>query len=612
MKRLRFSAIEGFEAIDSAFAGFLERLHGGVLPPEFLVAGALVSRAVREGHSCCRLDRLSHEYLGEGDDAVRLPGFTEWRTLLSRPEFHALIAAPTSPLALDSAGRLYLRRYYECERRVAADIRGRLARTVPPPEFPPETLASLLPYFAGNAGRKGIDHQQLAIYSAMSNSFSIISGGPGTGKTTVVAALLALELRRNPTLSIALCAPTGKAQARLSESLASGVEMLNLSPEIRASLLELSGSTIHKLLGIGPRGTIRYDCKNPLPCDLLIVDECSMVPLLLMGRLLNALPPTGRIVLLGDKDQLASVEAGAVFSDLCDTAVLNALRPEVAEAFRIQTGWSPSVMDALPLSGAVAELTENHRFAQAARIGEYALSMKSLDMEEIAPLVSQMSTQEYPDWRMRDVSLREIDPQLDRLLHQAVYHDFSFADLKRLASAGDEESIKNAFQVLGSFRILAAMRSGKRGVDALNLSARKILGLSELYAPGVPLMITRNDSRTELYNGDVGLVIADPDASGGVRIRFPNRSRGFLPVELPEHETVYAMTVHKSQGSGFRNVLFVLPDEMNPVLTRELVYTAVTRAEARVELWGREEILTEALRKKTVRLSGLSDRLLEL
>ena len=609
MKRIGFSEIEGFEAIDAVFAEFLERRHGEPLPPEFLAAGALASRAVREGHSCCRLELWAGQPVGEGENFTRFPELDAWLAVLRRTEFRSLIATPTSPLALDNAGRLYLRRYYDCEKRIAGEIRRRVARMVPPPDLPPGALAGLLPYFAAASGHARIDHQQLAIYTAMSNSFSIITGGPGTGKTTVVAALLALELQRNPELSIALCAPTGKAQARLTESLADGVSILNVSPEIRSRLLGLSGSTIHKLLGIGPRGTVRYDRENPLPADLVIVDESSMVPLLLMARLLDALRPECRIVLLGDKDQLASVEAGAVLSDLCDTATLNTLRPEAAEAFRLQTGWSVPPVDGRPLSGAAAELAENHRFAFAPRIGEFSRAIRSLELEAAAPLAERMAHCADPDFTMRDVPIHEMERSLRKLLSAPVCDSYSVADLKRLAAAGDEESIAAAFRVLDSFRILAATRKGLRGVDAINALVRSLLGLHEFYAPGVPVMITRNDSRMELYNGDVGIVAADPEKPGVPRIHFPNKSRSYLPVELPEHETVFAMTVHKSQGSGFRNVLLVLPDEPNPVLTRELVYTAVTRAEKRVELWGSETILADALRRKTVRLSGLADRL---
>lgn len=611
MSRIHFAAIEGFEAIDAVFADFLERLSGRPLAAELAAAAALVSRAVREGHSCCRLELWAGQQLGEGENRLTLPGLDGWLAVLRRPEFRPLVAEPTAPLMLDEAGRLYLRRYYDCEKRIAGEILRKLDRSVPPPELPAGALAGLLPYFAAAADRLWVDHQQLAVYTAMSNSFSIISGGPGTGKTTVVAALLALELERNPELAVALAAPTGKAQARLAESLASGVGRLNVSDTVKSRLLSLPGSTLHRLLGIDPRGNCRHDRRNPLPWDLVVVDECSMVPLLLMGKLLDALRPECRLVLLGDKDQLASVEAGAVLSDLCDAAELNALRPDAAEAFRRQTGWRVASADARPLSGAVAELTENHRFATAVHIGEFSRAIKELRPEDAPQLAGRIARCDAPDFLTRDIPTGEIEARLKELLRLPVYNEFAMNDLRRLAESGEETNIEHAFGILNSFRLLGAMRSGKRGVEALNAAMMKLLGHHGLHSPGVPLLVTRNDPRTELYNGDIGLVVADPSAPGAVRVRFPNRARSFIPAELPEHEAVYAMTVHKSQGSGFRNVLFVLPDEPGPLLTRELLYTAVTRAEERVELWGSEEVITAALQNRTVRQSGLADRLRE-
>lgn len=609
MNRFQLAGAEGFEAIDAVFSDFLERHYNAPLPAEVRLAGALASRAVREGHSCCKLELWGKEWIEAASGRLRLPDFPAWCALLRKPEFAPLFSAPDAPLMLDEAGRLYLRRYYNCERRIAAEIRARAARTLPPPELAPGELAGLLPYFAAKAGQLRPDFQQLAVFTAMCNSFSIITGGPGTGKTTVVAALLALELRRNPALSIALAAPTGKAHSRLAESLQSGVRLLNAGEAVKARLLELPGSTIHRLLGMDPRGNCRFNRKNPLPYDLLIVDESSMVPLLLMAKLFDALPPRSRIVLLGDKDQLASVEAGAVLSDLCDSAKLNALRPEAAEAFLLQTGWSAAPADARPLSGAVAELTENHRFARAVHIGEFSTAIRELAPEGAEALADRIARCDAPDFRTRVPSPRGMEQELATLLHTPVHGSHSMADLKRLARSGDEESTETAFAVLNSFKILCAMRAGKRGVEALNALARRILKQPELHMPGVPLLITRNDARTGLFNGDIGLVTADP--SGGIRVRFPNRERSFIPAELPEHETVYAMTVHKSQGSGFRSVLLLLPDEANPVLTRELLYTGITRAEERLELWSPPEIIAEALSRKTVRQSGLTDRLLE-
>lgn len=607
MNRIPFTENENFEPIDTVFAAFLERLLHSSIPAEVALAGALASRAVREGHSCCRLELHSGERFETSSGTIRCPDFPEWCALLRRPEYAPLFSDPTAPLKLDDQGRLYLHRYYECERRIAAEILARAARPLPPPELAPGELAGLLPYFAANAGRERTDFQQLAVFTAMCNSFAVITGGPGTGKTTVVAALLALELRRNPALSIALAAPTGKAHSRLAESLKSGVQLLNVDESIKTRLLELPASTIHRLLGMNPNGSCRFHRNNPLPYDLLIVDECSMVPLLLMGKLFDALSPRCRIVLLGDKDQLASVEAGAVLSDLCDSATLNALRPEATEAFFLQTGWNASPVDTRPLSGTIAELTENHRFDRAVHIGKFSAAIRNLASSDVKATAERIARCDAADFRTRPLPARTMESELAALFRRNIYNSFSMNDLKGLAEAGDPKSLEAAFPLLNSFQILCATRSGKRGIDALNALARKILKQPEPFRPGVPLLITRNDPHTGLFNGDIGLVTAEPGR--GIRIRFPDRERAYLPAELPEHETVYAMTIHKSQGSGFRNVLLVLPDEATPILTRELLYTGITRAEERLELWGSGEMIAEALAHKTLRHSGLADRL---
>ncbi len=590
-----------FEEIDLAFADFLARRAGGELSPERYSAAALAVGAVREGHNCCRLELWAGRTLEEGEHRLTLPPLERYLAELrgwARPEDEL------SPLVLDAENRLYLRRYFKCERSIARQVRARLTNVLAPPELTAGELAGLLPFFSQKAGRKATDFQQLALYTALSNSFAIISGGPGTGKTTVVAALLALEFKRNPALSAALAAPTGKAQARLAESLATGAKQLNIPEGLREKLAGLPGSTLHKLLGADGRGGFRHDADHPLPYDFVVLDEASMVPLLLMNRLLLALSPNCRLLLLGDRNQLSSVEAGAVLADLCDAAALNALRPEAAEAFFFQTGWNAACVDAKPLSGAVAELSENHRFASAPHIGEFSLAMRDLAPGGGAELARNICAAAESDFVTRQISYSKLEEELTRALTP-------LRPLAGLGERGTPEAVEEAFQVLNSFRILAAARRGRFGVAAINELARGILGRSAPYAFGVPLMITRNDSRTGLFNGDVGFVHADPANPARSLVSFPGHSLPFSPAELPEHETVYAMTVHKSQGSGFGKVLIILPEEDSPLLTRELIYTAVTRAEREVELWSTEAVLGATLDRKTVRQSGLGSRLLE-
>ncbi len=605
-------------AADIVFAEFISRCCGGA-DPVLMAAAALAVRAVRNGDSCIALADIAGKELASGSAGEHfvMPEQEEMLDILLADKHAGAVSAwdgcsalPLTPLVVDSGGRLYLQRYLFFEKSVAEEILMRCGRERLLPVAEKTDMAGLLDFFALRAGEADTDYQQMAVFAALHSSFTVISGGPGTGKTTVVSALLALELMRNPELKIMLCAPTGKAQARLQESLHEGIGRLHISDELKSRLGQLPCSTIHSMLKLRRNSHEFHFCKsNPLPCDLLVVDECSMVSLPLMSRMLSALLPSCRVVMLGDKDQLSSVETGAVMADICSSGTVNTLPQVLREAFRENTGWDvPAADDSLPLNGSIAELTGNHRFASAPSIGEISYAVRTANTDNCGELSLRISAMNAPDFRTRDLPPDEFSAALSGLLDEKNAEGYALADLPSLARKGGRENLELAFRLLNSFKILAAIQSGPRGVAALNELVREKLGLHEPYAAGVPLMVTENNWQLGLFNGDIGLVW---QMHKGVRpmVYFPGVDRGFAPSELPSHQTVFAMTVHKSQGSGFSRVLLVMPDRMCPVLTGELFYTAVTRAEKYAEIWGSAEVIQEALCRRTRRISGLAARL---
>ncbi len=624
---------DAFSPIDLVFAEFLLR-RARSESPELFCAAALASYCVRAGNSCCDLNLYAGRRFPDPSDPepggeeprVLLPGLDEWLSALrALPgaviEHYPETVHPTAPLVLDRAHRLYLNRYFLYELSLADAIRRRCAAEQTPPDLAPGRLVALSPYFRKAAAEPDIDFQQSAVFLACSGNFSIITGGPGTGKTTVAAALLALELERNPGLEIALCAPTGKAQARLRDSVTQGIAGLACAPEIRERLSTIPCGTIHSLLSPLPGTTqFRHNEKNPLRADLIVVDEASMVSLPLMAKLLRAVRPEAKIVLLGDKDQLASVDAGAVLADLCACGSRNVMRECAAEAFQRQTSWTfPVVSDSLPLSGCIAELVKNHRSANAPNISSISAAIRNIaSPEDLQSITARVAECDTPDFHTRKLPrggfggalFQRISEPCIRFPGEETLH--AFRELRGLADRGGEAAMRSAFELIGRFRILCALRNGPYGTLAVNAALRAHLRMSEPFAAGLPLMIVRNHPETGLYNGDIGLVWRSD--SGVLRVYFPDSHtpgvfRSFLPVELPEHEAVFAMTVHKSQGSGFQNVLIILPDHDTPVLTRELLYTALTRAEERVELWADRAVIAMSLERLTIRQSGLADRL---
>lgn len=568
-------------------------------------AASATSLATASGHVCSYLADIA---AAEGLEEAAL------RKTLLESEMVGTPGAPGNfPLILDEDGRIYLRRYFDYECRLAR----RLAGPSPGPASPvgKEAQALLGDLFRTNAQRLGDrpDWQKIATGLALERPIAIISGGPGTGKTTTVVNILACTLAGNPRCRIRLAAPTGKAAARMLEAIRKAAAHL---PGSLRELLPAESFTVHRLLGVLPEsGAFRHHANNPLPVDLLVVDEASMLDLALATKLIEAMPPSAHLVLLGDKDQLAAVESGAVFSELSSDPTLGKACIGRLSAItgipaaRIQCA-APVKASGLPDS--VVWLTENFRFAKDSGIGRFAAHVNAGEAAAAIGLL-RSGTDPALEW-IDDANPAPATASRDRIVGgMKNYLEHARADL------GDKPAL---FEALAGFRVLCAEREGPRGVVEINRLVGQHFrgslehpldpgGRSDWY-PGRPVMVLRNDYVLKLFNGDVGIVLPDP--SGTLMVYFPDSGGGFrsvAPLRLPEHETAFATTVHKAQGSEFDKVLLLLPAKPNRVVTRELLYTAVTRSRSGVTIVGGVEVLEKAIASPTRRYSGLVARLRE-
>lgn len=590
------------------------------------LAMVLTVQMFQEQHICCRLN----EYAGtrlcvpEKGLSLQLPEWELWRSSLQQQECAPAVAVlddrsdtvPECLLVVDRYGGCYLQRQWSFERSITRVLLERAGSKVDLPELEKGFLHSLVEFFPDKAHHSNTDYQQFAVMAALRSKLLVLSGGPGTGKTTVAAGILAMKLSVNPDLRIISAAPTAKAATRLVESLQENLKHLRVNKEVKAQIAQLTAGTLQRVLGFKRDShEFAHDQTNPLDCDLLLVDECSMVPQHLMARLLEALPANADLILLGDKYQLASVEAGSVFGDICDSARSNLADEALASAFFRQTGWQvekvlTAEQLAHPLSGSLVELVENHRFDVGAPIlGSIAGLIRNLKNDDDFELIArEIAVLEGDEFEFTAAS----ETQLRRLLRQKIStprlrSGESLADLSRLAGSGSAEDRRKAFALLDTFKVLAPTYRGAQGLDKLNEMFMELLELPDKYAAGVPLLILHNDYRRELFNGDIGLVARDEN--GALRVFFEGREKSFAISDLPEHEVVFAMSVHKSQGSGFDEVLFVMPPQSNELMTREMVYTAMTRARKKLCCCGTVNVLASALQKRTCRMSNLTHRL---
>ena len=509
--------------IDARFARFIASFGGGARVEE--VAGRLMEN-LRGGHTQIvteaeeRSALLACSAVGDG--------------------------AAQRPLVLDSKGRLFLRRYYEYEQKLSGLIKARLAKNGEAPE-------------ESEPGER-------AVKASREARFLIVSGAPGTGKTFTARRIVEDAVRVQPEVRIALAAPTGKAAGRLDETLGN----MELPHPIKAT-------TIHRLLGIRPHVvTPRHHAGNPLPLDLLIVDEASMIDLPLMTKLLDALDLRTRLVLLGDKDQLPSVEAGNVLGDLAQAA---------------KHGGA--------MEAALIVLQTNHRFSRDSMIFRASQAVRAGDYEEWEKVASKVVRSNPDPATLEACVAEELVPHFQKL--------------------GQLRDPVEALAHMGTFRVLCALRRGIWGAEFLNKAIKRVLSPSNDLAEeesalfhGLPVLITRNSPEVGLFNGDVGVVLRDMNDPDQLHAWFQDGTKGVRAVNssrLPAWQPAYALTVHKSQGSEFQNIHIVLPTEPTQILTRELLYTAVTRAREGFSLWANPGIVKAAIGTPQMRFTALQDAL---
>jgi exodeoxyribonuclease V alpha subunit len=574
--------------LDAHFAEFLAR-HSRSSQEVTALAGALLSAATGQGHVCIELDALHEAAAGA------LPPAAELRAALQASGALAEAGRP-APMVLDK-DNLYLYRYWQYEEAVASDLLDRSARLAPIADDA-SMRAALARHFPETAGEGAMD-QQGAAALALLQSLCIISGGPGTGKTTTVLRVLAMLLELSPRpLRIALAAPTGKAASRLQEAMRRSCPKLDLPPAIDARLPR-EAQTLHRLLGRTGGTGFRHNRDNPLPLDVLVVDEASMIDLAMMAKLLAALPPSTRLIVLGDKDQLDAVEAGAVLSSLCAHA--GRYSRAMAERLQSLTGRLVEGGDrSAPLADNIATLRRAYRFDAGGAIGALAAASLRADADAVLDVLSGMGDAKL----IESMQPGQIVPALAEPY------------LPLLEAARPGADAQSALELTRRYTVLCAHREGPYGAVRINTAIEKYLrqrcavpAHAEWY-PGRVVIMNRNDYGLGLFNGEIGLCLRDAD--GELAVYFPAARGGaarFAVARLSACGSAFALTVHKAQGSEFDEVALLLPQRLSAISSRELFYTAVTRAARGIRIFASKENVRATLTQRALRRSALAARL---
>ncbi len=591
------------------------------------IAAYAVSKKLEEGHTCLNIESFNSNLSQSESEGIMLKPIDV--DALKKSSFVSEKVEEVQPFILHS-GNFYLQRYFSYETEIIEKI-GQMIAHEDNSAFKAELLLKHKDFildlfsdhkvYANFSNEENINWQLVGAITSMLSNFSIITGGPGTGKTTAVAKLLAILYTIQPELKIALAAPTGKAAARMKESLMSAVirgenDKDRLIRELNDDMQhfnKLSASTLHRLLGFQP-GThyFKHDAQNMLDYDVVIVDESSMIGASMMAKLLNAIKPTSKLIMLGDKDQLASVEAGSIFGDICLTQKgkmnkLSKQRADLINSYIVDENARLNKDDILqepfnnPLQHHIIELKKSWRFKSTEGIGEFSHAVIQ------GALTDEIITKPVPQEGQ----------------YVKVCNDYESKDLADLMDGFkayiEEEDILQALKNLNQVRFLCAVRSGRYGVQHYNslissyLKDEGCLEPSASFYENQPIMITKNNKEHNLFNGDIGLIRKDVVIDKYMAYFEDGDSEtGYTAIPttyLSEYTTVFAMTIHKSQGSEFEHVGIVLPDDENtPLLTRELIYTAITRAKERAIIFSSNEVLKAGVARQVERASGITNR----